>query len=99
MKTIDIKEQITGIVSRVVGVIGFSSLNFDEPATTLENDFDKGIEININENQVSIKIALIILSSVSVKGLADEISQRIIYRLEKQKMSLQNLNIFIRGIE
>ncbi|MBN0919535.1 hypothetical protein [[Mycoplasma] gypis] len=99
MKKESIKEQLITIISSVVGIVGFASLNLNEEVEILDSNYEKGIEISIDNNQINLTIAVVILSSVSAKGIIEEISQNISYVLSKEKMTLTNLNIFIRGIE
>ncbi|QJR44365.1 hypothetical protein [Mycoplasma miroungirhinis] len=91
--------EILNAVSSIVGIVGFADLDFLSDNENTKNNNYQQIIIKDNNSQHSISIGIIILSNVSAKSIIEQIYQTINYILNKYKINLANLDIFIRGIQ
>ncbi|MBU4691139.1 hypothetical protein [Mycoplasma zalophi] len=94
-----ITTDILNAISSIVGIVGFADLDFLNDSEDLKNENYQQIIINDNNCQLNISIGIIILSNVSAKSIIEQIYQTINYTLNKNKINLGNLDIFIRGIQ
>ncbi|QJG67243.1 hypothetical protein [Mycoplasma phocoenae] len=96
----ELKQKFINTISKVVGIIGLTYLDFDKEPIALDDDLDECIQIEVTNNKyVSIKLALILLSNVSVKKVMEELEQVITYTLKSEKYHLKTLDAFVRKVE
>ena len=83
------------------GVVGMAYVNFaDGIATLLSGDnLTKGVEVAIEDNEISISLHIIVAFSVNVKACADNVIENVRYKVEAMtSLSIKEINIFVEGV-
>ncbi|MGL4343481.1 MAG: hypothetical protein ACRCRZ_02870 [Metamycoplasmataceae bacterium] len=90
---------IIASVEIVPGIISFSSLTpLDNSVIIGEEINKKSIEIEINEENIDVKLAIIISNDVSTKNLLTQIKESIFFSLKNNNNKLHNLNVYVKGV-
>jgi uncharacterized alkaline shock family protein YloU len=82
------------------GVVGLSAKNFAESLSqVLTKDPNRGVDITINDNRVSLDVFIVVEYGTRIKSVAVSVAENIKYKIEKATGLLVNaVNIHVRGL-
>ncbi len=103
--TIDISEAaITTIASRAInqcyGVVGMSSKNLvNGIANLLSRDSKRGIEISLENGEITIDVYVIVEYGVRIRAVAESIQNTVKFHVEKSLgLPVKAVNIYVQGL-
>ena len=83
------------------GVVGMAAVNIVNGLTTLltGEDLNKGVVVEIIDNEIRIDLHVIIAFSVNVKACSDNIIENVKYKVEElTELKVREINIFVEGV-
>lgn len=83
------------------GVVGMAAVNFASGIATLltGDELTKGVEISIEDNEITIGLHIIVAFSVNVKACADNVIENVRYKVEAMtNLAIKEINIFVEGV-
>lgn len=84
------------------GVVGMATVSMKDGFVSLlkRENLQKGIETEINDNEISLRLHIIVAYGVSISAVADNLIENIRYRVEEfTGMRVQNVEIFVEGVK
>ncbi len=103
--TIDISETaITTIASRAInqcyGVVGMSSKSLvNGIANLLSRDSKRGIEVSLEDGEVTIDVYVIVEYGVRIRAVAESIQNTVKFHVEKSLgLPVTAVNIYVQGL-
>ncbi len=84
------------------GVVGMATVSMKDGFVSLlkKENLQKGIETEINDNEISLRLHIIVAYGVSISAVADNLIENIRYRVEEfTGMKVQNVEIFVEGVK
>lgn len=96
----EIVNQLWNSIEIIPGIINFSSFDADNEIIKSNSNSSKSISIHrcINGNY-DVNLAIIIDKNTAVKNLSKSIKEIIEYTFKKEKLILNKLNVFIKGVK
>lgn len=98
----ELRDQILEKISLIPGVYGFCNINSSDdakPISLKKENWGNSIVIVRGINGLKINLSIILLFSVNVKTIVQEIKSLLEYFLSKNKLKLETLNVLIKGIK
>ncbi|UWD34394.1 hypothetical protein [Mesomycoplasma molare] len=98
----ELRDQILEKISLIPGVYGFCNINASDdakPISLKKENWGNSIVIVRGINGLKINLSIILLFSVNVKTIVQEIKSLLEYFLSKNKLKLETLNVLIKGIK
>lgn len=83
------------------GVVGMATINvMSGLATLLKRDGQKkGVEILIENNEITVKLHIIVAYGVSISAVADNLIENVTYNIEEfTGMKVRKVFIFVEGV-
>lgn len=94
-----IVSQLWDSIEIIPGIINFSSFDDNVVVKNISESF-KSISIKKTlDNKYDVNVAIIIDRNIAVKNLSKSIKEIIQYSFAKEKINLNKLNIFIKGVK
>lgn len=101
-----IKEEAIAMMANTLaldcyGVLSVSSIRFTDSIYKLFKKpiYNKGVRIEIVDNQIDLGIYIILKDGVNVNAVKDTIKSTLAYHIEKfTNMRVKNIEVFITGI-
>jgi uncharacterized alkaline shock family protein YloU len=87
-------------VDQCYGVVGMANKNLvNGIANLLSRDAHRGIEVNIDGDEIVIDIYVIVEYGVRIKAVAESVQHTVKFHVEKALgMPVQAVNVFIQGL-
>lgn len=83
------------------GVVGMAAVNIVNGLTTLltGEDLNKGVVVEVIDNEIKIDLHIIIAFSVNVKACSDNVIENVKYKVEElTNLRVKEINIFVEGV-
>ncbi len=83
------------------GIVGMASLNvISGLATLLKRDsLKKGVEITIENNEITAKLHIIVAYGVSISAVADNLIENVTYKIEEfTGMKVSKIYVYVEGV-
>lgn len=83
------------------GVVGMAVKNVKDGIVQLlkKDSLTKGIRLNVEENNVSIELHIIVEYGTNITAIADTISSTVKYKVEESTgLNVEHVDIFVEGI-
>ena len=83
------------------GIVGMATISMkDELVKLLRGDsVSKGVNVSIEDNQISIDFHIIVAYGVSISVVADNLMSTVRYKIEEfTGMPVKHINIFVEGV-
>lgn len=83
------------------GVVGMASVNFANGLATLltGDELTKGVEAQIVDNEVRIKLHIIVAFSVNVKACSDNVIENVKYKVEETTgLKVKDIIVLVEGV-
>ncbi len=83
------------------GVVGMAMVNFTTGLTRLlkRESLTKGIDLQVNENIISIELHIIIEYGVNIKAVTDSLISTVKYKVETfSGMQVDKIDVFVEGV-
>lgn len=83
------------------GIVGMAAISMrDGLATLLKRDsLSKGVEIEIEDNEISVRLHIIVAYGVSVSAVADNLIENVKYKIEEfTGMKVKNITVYVEGV-
>lgn len=95
-----IKDKIIKEISLTPGVVGFSSLDFEEANIKNKSitEAEEAIKFVVENKRNIFNIAIKIKMNVMVESLTNEISSIVEMAFKKDKIKMHEIKIYIRGV-
>ena len=84
------------------GVVGMATVSMKDGLVKLlkKESLQKGIEAEISDNEISLKMHIIVSYGVSISAVADNLIENVRYKLEEfTGMKVRNVEIFVEGVK
>ncbi|MDO4438350.1 MAG: Asp23/Gls24 family envelope stress response protein [Eubacteriales bacterium] len=84
------------------GVVGMAQVSVKDGLVKLLKGeaLQKGIEVSIEDNTISLKMHIIVAYGVSISAVADNLIENVRYKVtEFTGMKVQNVEIFVEGVK
>ena len=84
------------------GVVGMASVSMKDGLVRLlkMENLQKGIERDIRDNEISLRMHIIVAYGVSISAVADNLIENVRYTVEEfTGMKVQNVEIFVEGVK
>lgn len=83
------------------GVVGMAAVNIANGLTTLltGDELAKGVEVEIVNNEVKIKLHIIVAFSVNVKACSDNVIENVKYKVEDLTgLKVKSIDVIVEGV-
>lgn len=96
----EISKKVIKLITQMPGISGIVSLNFNDELNILSPDeFEKGISVIFKgQGSYIINVAILVSSYVRSKVVIREITEVIKNALKKDKIDIDKINIYVRGV-
>ena len=84
------------------GVVGMAVINMKDGIVRLLGNerLDRGISVTIKDNEVSLKMHIIVAYGVSISAVADNLIENVRYKVEEfTGMKVGSVEIFVEGVK
>lgn len=96
-----IKDYAGSVAVGCFGVVGMAAVNFsDGLVRLLKKDYlSHGIEVNINDNQITINFHVIVAYGVNIMAITDTLISTVKYQVEEfTGLTIEKINVFVEGV-
>lgn len=83
------------------GIVGMAAKNMKDGLVQLlkRESFTKGIRINVNEEQISIDLHIIVEYGTNITAIAENIISTVKYKVETVcGIAVEQVNVFVEGV-
>ena len=83
------------------GVVGMATVSMKDGFVSLlkKENLQKGIETEINDNEISLRMHIIVAYGFSISAVADNLIENVKYKVEEfTGMPVEKINIFVEGV-
>ena len=83
------------------GIVGMASVNMKDGLVSLlkRDNLEKGISVEILDNQISLEFHVIVSYGVSISAVANNLLENVRYKLESfTGMKVERINIYVEGV-
>ena len=90
-----------GIVNISLGIVGMASLSMISGLATLlkKDNLSKGVEITIENNEITAELHIIVAYGVSISAVADNLIENVKYKVEEfTGMKVKNIFVYVEGV-
>ena len=84
------------------GVVGMATVSMKDGLVKLlrREALQKGIEVAIDDNAISLKLHIIVAYGVSISAVADNLIENIRYKVEEfTGMKVKDVEVFVEGVK
>lgn len=84
------------------GVVGMAAVSMKDGLVHLlrRESLMKGIEVQLTENEISLRLHIIVAYGVSISAVADNLMEHVKYKLtEFTGMKVKQVEIFVEGVK
>lgn len=84
------------------GVVGMATVSMKDGLVKMlrRENLQKGIEAEITDNEVSLKLHIIVAYGVSISAVADNLIENVRYKVEEfTGMKVRRVEIFVEGVK
>lgn len=84
------------------GVVGMATVSVKDGLVKLlrRESLQKGIEVSVEDNAISLKLHIIVAYGVSISAVADNLIENIRYKVEEfTGMRVQDVEVFVEGVK
>ncbi len=87
-------------VNQCYGVVGMANKNLANGiANLLSRDSKKGIEVRIENDEISVDVYVIVEYGVRIRAVAESIQHTVKFHVEKALgMTVNEVNVFVQGL-
>lgn len=87
-------------VNQCYGVVGMANKNLANGiANLLSRDSKKGIDVRIENDQISVDVYVIVEYGVRIRAVAESIQHTVKFHVEKALgMTVSEVNVFVQGL-
>lgn len=87
-------------VNQCYGVVGMANKNLANGiANLLSRDSKKGIDVRIENNEISVDVYVIVEYGVRIRAVAESIQHTVKFHVEKALgMTVSEVNVFVQGL-
>jgi len=87
-------------VNQCYGVVGMANKNLANGiANLLSRDSKRGIEVTIENNEISVDVYVIVEYGVRIRAVAESIQHTVKFHVEKAlDMTVSEVNVFVQGL-
>ena len=89
------------IILVVYGIVGMASLSMINGLATLlkKDNLSKGVEIIIENNEITAKLHIIVAYGVSISAVAENLIENVTYKVEEfTGMNVKNIYVYVEGV-
>ena len=98
----EVVAQYAGLTAvECIGVVGMATINMKDGLVKLlrGDSVSKGVNVTIEENEISIDFHIIVAYGVSISVVADNLMNTVRYKIEEfTGMKVAKINIFVEGV-
>jgi len=83
------------------GIVGMASLSMISGLATLlkKDNLSKGVEITIENNEITAELHIIVAYGVSISAVADNLIENVKYKVEEfTGMKVKNIFVYVEGV-
>ena len=83
------------------GIVGMATISMKDGLVKLlrGDSVSKGVNVSIEDNQISIDLHIIVAYGVSISVVADNLMSTVRYKIEEfTGMPVKHINIFVEGV-
>ncbi len=84
------------------GVVGMAAINMRDGLVRLlgRDSLDRGISVSIQNNEVSLRMHIIVAYGVSISAVADNLIENVRYKVQEfTGMKVGNVEIYVEGVK
>lgn len=84
------------------GVVGMATVSMKDGFVKLlkKESLQKGIEVLVENNEISLRLHIIVAYGVSISAVADNLIENVRYKIEEfTGMKVKNVEIFVEGVK
>ena len=98
----EVVAQYAGLTAvECIGVVGMATINMKDGLVKLlrGDSVSKGVNVTIEENEISIDFHIIVAYGVSISVVADNLMNTVRYKIEEfTGMKVAKINIYVEGV-
>ena len=99
----DVISTLAGAVAvECFGVVGMASVSMRDGFVKMlkRESLQKGIEVDIEDNEISIGLHIVVAYGVSISAVAENLRNDVRYRVEEYTgMNVKNVQIFVEAVK
>jgi len=99
----DVISTLAGAVAvECFGVVGMASVSMRDGFVKMlkRESLQKGIEVDIEDNEISIGLHIIVAYGVSISAVAENLKNDVRYKVEEYTgMNVKNIQIFVEAVK
>lgn len=82
------------------GIVGMAMVNMkDGLVKLLKGDNDRRVNVQINDNKITLSFHVIVAYGVSISAVSDNLMSNVKYKVEEfTGMTIEKINIFVEGV-
>ena len=83
------------------GIVGMASLSMINGLATLlkKDSLSKGVDISIENNEITVKLHIIVAYGVSISAVAENLIENVTYKVEEfTGMKVKNIYVYVEGV-
>ena len=96
-----IAEYAGAVAMECFGVVGMAGINVRDGLVKLLklNNLKRGVNIQLNDNKLSLDMHIIVAYGVSIMAVADNLISNVKYKVEEfTGIEIKKINIFVEGV-
>lgn len=98
----DVIAQFTGTVAtEIFGVVGMAGISVKDGLVKLlkKDSLNRGIQVSLNNNKLSLDIHIIIAYGVSIQAVAENLISTVEYKVEEfTGIEVEKVNVYVDGV-